>query len=345
MKGFVRILEAIIASLILIAVLPFFFPKPAASEWTDVVLQTQAMDAVAALHKSGILEAYVKSNDASSLNAEMNKLLPKTVDFSVEINGIPNPVILVGCVCTPEQLNDLEGILVPVDFTYRQRTVSIRVASMALDSIDPRTNVLLVFGYRNMTPYRSSLDKFLENGGTIFVFGDLTKSQTEDGIMNTTFGLTWDDALVSGPGRFSDPSNVTRASHRVFGYYRNVSGGSEGDIFGGFGTAGVNKIAADSRTVISGDQVSFVKVNRFIAGNGKGRTVWFAGYDYTSDSGDAQQAKNLTKASVMWASGESYKMNVYQKQYGKKFLVVKHLGVLDGFEPFEMSLIVWRVFF
>ena len=44
MKGFIRILEAIISSLILIAVLPFFLVQPSESEWGNIALQTNALD-------------------------------------------------------------------------------------------------------------------------------------------------------------------------------------------------------------------------------------------------------------------------------------------------------------
>lgn len=342
MKGFLRILEAITVSLILIAILPFFFFSQQETEWNNVLLQTQALDTLAALHKSGKLEEYVKNNNIEAINNETRKLLPRTVDYSIEISGIPNPIIFLGCVCSDSQIEDLENILAPLEFRYKQRDIGIRVSKMSLESIDPRTNVLFVFGYRNMTQ-KASLEKFLENGGTIFLFGDLTKPQAEDNFMNNTFGLRWNDALASSAAaKFFQPEDVTKVSHRIAGYYINISGRTENEVFNEFHRE--NRIAIDNKTIIFANQVSVVKTNSFVAKNGKGRTMWFAGYDFTRQSENVNQTNKLMKASILWASGESYKMDSFPKKPASRFLGAKYLAILDGFEPFEIELTVWRIF-
>ncbi len=346
MKGFIRIIEAIISSLILIAVLPFFLIAPSESEWGNIALQTNALDILMVLQKNTSLETYVKNNDIAALNSQLVKLLPKTADFSVEISGIPNPVILVGCICTTTQIDDLENLLWPTDFQYKERQISIRISNMTMGTIDPRTRVLFIFGYLNLTPYQNALTLFLEGGGTIFMFTDLTSVQTQDGIMNTTFGLKWNSIISSGvSANFFVPEDTTKISHKISGYYENVSGRADTDAFSGLGGSGVNRIEIDNKTVVFSNQVSLVKANDYVSKNGKGRTVWFANYDYTLDNDAAQQLKNLTKATIMWASGENYKMDPFTKRPGKKFLEATHIGLLDGLESFEVKLIIWRLFF
>lgn len=346
MKGFIRILEAIISSLLLIAVLPFFLSGPAESGWGSAILQTQALDALSALQKNRTLEIYVRNNDVQGLNRELARLIPKTTDFSIEINGIPNPVILVGCICTSAQLQSLEDLLWPLEFSYKRRQISIRISNMTMNTIDPRTRVLFIFGYVNLIQYRTTLTRFLENGGTVFMFTDLTKPQTEDGVMNVTFGLRWNEALsAGGAAGFYTPQDVTRISHKISGFYSNISGGQESDTFGGFSTGNVNKIEIDNKTVVFSGGVSLVKANDFISKNGKGRTVWFANYDYTLDTENAKRLKNLTKATFLWASGENYRMDPFTKIPGEVFFHVTYTDVLEGFEPFEIRLLLWKLFF
>ena len=345
MKGFIRILEAIISSLILIAVLPFFLVQPSESEWGNIALQTNALDTLAVLQKTTRLETYVKNNDVAALNSELIRLLPKAADFSVEVSGIPNPVILVGCVCTSTEIDDLENLLWPLNFQYKERQISIRVSNMTMNTVDPRTRVLFIFGYLNLTPYKSILTQFLESGGTIFMFTDLTSSQTQDGILNTTFGLKWNAVISSGgSASFFVPGGTTKISHKVSRYYENISGRADTGTFSGLGDSSINRIEIDNKTVIFSSQVSLVKANDYVSKNGKGRTIWFANYGYTLDNDAAQRLKNLTKATIMWASGENYKMDPFTKRPAQRFLEATHIGQIDGVEPFEIKLVVWRPF-
>lgn len=350
MKGFLRIIEVVAASLILLSVFPLFFSNSSVSGWNNAVIRAEALDILASLTLNGSVEAYVQNNDVGAINSAVSGLLPKTDDYSIEINGIVNPVIFISCICSQAQTEDLENILSPLESGYRQRNISVRIKRAAFGSIDSRTNIIFVFGYTDMNSQKVFLENFLSNGGTVFLFGDLNRAQAEDGIMNGIFGLGWDDTLTaSADAKFDDPENPSRVSHRIGTYYANISGGAFDDRFNGFNRAGnINKILKDERSVISDNpgsaakKISLVKVNSFVEKNGRGRTVWFAGYDYT---GDMQQMKNLTKAAVMWASGESYSMDRFQKKLAEKYIKARYIGVLDGFEPFEISLIVWRVFY
>ena len=335
MKGFIKILEAIIASVIILVSLTFFFRVDIKqTTWDDILLQIRGEDILASLAANEVLTKAVNENDQDLIKNMMLDqtlgMLPPTIDYSLEIRGIPNPVIYVGCVCTLEQIIDLEKNLTPLDFKYRGRDISIRIAQDSIENIRAETNILFLFGYTDLNPHRAKLENFLERGGTIFMLGDLTQQQAESVFMNDIFGLVWKLGTRSNTGEFFDPNNENITSFKVIKYYKNLTGEPPSFPF----VNGQARIATDNGTVIRDSQVSLVKVNKDII-NGNGRTIWMS--EYVSNSA----TNNLTKAIVMWASGERFKMN------RAKVIPAKHLDVryiVRDKDVYEAILTLWRIF-
>ncbi len=346
MKGFIRILEAIIASLLLLALLAYFFePVVKYSKWPDVSESIKAEDALVALYKSGKLADYVSyssigelENDKIALTNNLSKMLSKTIAFSVEVNGRPNPIIYIGCNCTATEINELNNILNPETFIYKNRLIDIRIKPVAINEINnmyPKPNILFLFDYENLSQeqYKYHAEKFLDSGGTIFMLADLTASQVNDGFLNETFGLNWKNGASSTTGSFYSAGDVNKTSYRIANYYANTSGSSKSDPFNLFNA---NNISVDNRTIVSiTDSYSFVKINQLP----RGRTIWFADFSMTNS-----YIKNLTKAVVMWASGESYKMDVPENKQIPEFYKSTQYIAADK-EPYEINLIFWRVFY
>lgn len=336
MKGFIKILEAIIASIILLTSLTFFFSTQLReSNWGDTLLKIKTDDALAALVKSGDAQQYVRTNDTEGINnALLNPnlaIMPPTIDYSVQVLGIPNPVILVGCDCTQAQIETLQSLLGSLNFNYKERDISIRIAPDKVDNVRNETNVLVIFGYRDLTPSKQKLSRFLERGGTILMIGDLTEAQVNDGYLNETFGLRWVSGSRSNTGTFLEPDNERRASFRINKYYSNLTGSAASFDF--TGTATIQNL--DERTIVTDGTFSLVKINQEIV-NGHGRTVWMA--DPQSNS----ETRNMTKAIFMWASGESFKMDVTKKRpLTKNF---KSSVLVYDSDPYEIVLTVWEVF-
>lgn len=345
MKGFIRLLEAIIASIILIASISYFFiPAPSRSPWEDTVLSMRAKETLMALEKSGKLSGYVRTNDVASLNSDLKKMLPPSIEFSAEVRNIPNDIIFVECWCTGQEKADMEALLAPLTFAYRNRQIEIRIRQLdSPASINSQTNVLLIVGYESLNSYRQQLDTFLGRGGTIFMLSHLSENQVNDGYMNSVFGLAWTGSS-GGSGTFYDTASPPRISYRIAKYYGALKRQDPAGASFGFSGGGVNQIAVDSKSVIvSPAGNSYVKANEFVVNN-RGRTVWFSGYEYTQDGSQAQDLKNLTKAAVMWASGEKYRMDPFLKSPGPAFSESRIFSSLDG-DGFELALIFWKVFF
>ena len=169
MKGFARILETVIASIIIFTSLSFFLPITIKqSSWDNALLEMRTQDAISAGYKSGSIAPYVKSNDNAMLRDFFEKLFLKSTDFSVQINGIPNPVIYVGCDCSDGQLSDIKDRLAPLTFTYKGRPIEIRAERIAVTSIPDETNIILFMTAADLSNEyannRDSIDRFMENG-------------------------------------------------------------------------------------------------------------------------------------------------------------------------------------
>lgn len=370
-KGFIRILEAIIASLILLTSLSFFF-TPSVTKTDNALEQVRVEDVLTSVQKNGLLKSFVKTNDITGLNAKLKALMPQSVDFSIEISNIPNPEIRIGCSCTDAQKSQLESILSPLRFPYKQREININVQKIKLEElVDSSFDILFFFDKSSMfsadpdnqNKLIANLSRFLENG-TIFLFSDLQQSDVTDlntkyGPLNGFMGMEW---ISSGTnfhkGEFYDTEDPKSVSYRTANYFAALSGEPKNTKFEFVSPpTSLNKIIIDSRTVIKSDgggpnAISFVKINKEILESGKGRTVWFAKYDTScplpqGSCKRVEDIKNLFKATVLWASGEKYRMDAPFKtiptvEASSRY---SYFDVVDGFEPFQITLLVWKIFF
>ncbi|MDI6721617.1 MAG: hypothetical protein QMD85_04455 [Candidatus Aenigmarchaeota archaeon] len=343
MKGFIRILESIAASVILLSSISFFFSSPAKGfGWDDTNAYLEIHDSLESVYKSDRLAEYVKNNDAQGLNMELSSLIEKNIDFSASINGIPNNRIFISCLCTEEEKTRLDGMMTPSRFEYHGRIIEISAERVdaAGNSIVMReeTDILFLLHYEDLSLYKSQLNNFLSNGGSIFMIADLSHAQAEDGFMNETFGLMWNNkATPSGNGRFYGEGQPANISFKISKYYSNLTDAPA--AFTGFNKGGnINKIEVENGTIVidNNKKASLAKGRKNII-LGNGRAMWAADYN---DRGD--NINTLMKAAVMWASGESYRMD----PVAKKIPQVNNAAGLIVYDkdPYEFRLNYWNIF-
>ena len=341
MKGFIRILESIIASIIILSSVTFFFSSDVEKlGWDETGVKIEVGDSIESVYKNGNLVAYVRDNDADGISKELSSIIRKNIDFSILITGIPNRDILVSCLCTDDEKQELEDILSPKEFRYHGRNIRIGIekADISQNTIimKPETQVLMFFGYKDMNPFRNQLEEFLSAGGSIFMLADLSSSQVDDGYIDETFGLAWDGSGgASQVGEFYGEDWPANISFRVSKYYFNFSGVEE--TFKDFHKGNdINKIAIDDNTIIidQGNKFSFMKANSIFV---RGRTLWSADYDRPEGN-----TSLLIKSALMWSSGESYRLDTVPKnipQVNSKSGIV----VYDN-DPYEFVVNYWNIF-
>ena len=341
MKGFIRILELIVASVIILSSLTFFLsPSIKRLGWDETNIEIEVRDSLESLYKNGSLVIYVNENDAKGMVNGLSSEIKKNIDFSISVLGIPNNEIFVSCLCTNSEEQELEEILSPKEFNYHDRKIRIGLekADITQEKIlmRPQTHVLFFFGYKDMNPYKSQLDEFLSKGGSIFILTDLSSSQIDDGYIGEMFGLKWSsEAEDPGSGEFYGNASPYNTSFRISKYYANFSNTKE--IFTSFNSgSGVNRIEVDDRTIISdtGKKFSFIKTNSVPV---RGRVVWSA--DYTRPDGNISL---LIKSALMWSSGESYRLDSVPKIMPIVNSVSKII-IYDK-DTFELAVSYWNIF-
>ena len=85
MKGIIKILEAIIASIILITTISFFITVERTTRWDTALFQTKMQDTLSSLDRSGNLELYVKNYDKEGFENLIKNTTGRTTDFSLSI--------------------------------------------------------------------------------------------------------------------------------------------------------------------------------------------------------------------------------------------------------------------
>lgn len=352
MKGFVRILEAIIASLILLSSLSYFFTISSSNDWDITLLQADVQDTLVSMDRT-VLQAYLKDNDKVAIESTLRSLLPDTVDFSTTVEGLPNADIFIGCNCTAQEIDDLKQDILrlsPDDtISFKDRNITIRVKNESINNIDPRTNILFLFGYEDLTPNRPFIDPFLARGGTIFMLARIDPNPLDQNLKEI-FGLEEVNPSGSKLAIFYDTLSPENVSFKVFDYFIGI-GGNVSEDFGpfdedkikvNFKTVAVNKIPPSQK------RDSFANTNFNISANGKGRAVWVGNYLYTNTDSVTNNTNKLVTALVLWGSGEAYVLDPILKNLPDTFYEYRYIGVLNGTagtEPFTLKLKVWHVFY
>jgi hypothetical protein len=351
-KGFVRILETILASMIILASLAFFFTADVGqSGWDNTFSEIRARDALNAGYKSGQMTTFIKTNNAVGLRDLLGKFFTRSTEFSAEVSGIPNPIIYLGCAsCSPQEKANIEDMLNPLIFNYKGRTIEIRVEQVDPSVYRQDTDIMLFTSFSKLNQYYPSqkvlIDRFLQNGGTVFLLGDLTQnniSTMNSYLRDDIFGFQWDGSGgATAAGKLDGYDNPTKITYNIAKYYENISSYPVDTSIGGFNTTGatgdVNRIKYDSlKTVLetANKKFSFIHANRNI--NGNGRAIWIAGND------GSVWVKNLTKAAVMWASGERYKMDAGVNRIPGPVNRKASIIIYDG-DTYKFEITTWNLF-
>ncbi len=233
-KGFIRIFETIIASIILLSAFSAFLnPIKTSSNWNNVFIQSQAEDVLAATYKNEAQNNSLITGNFDDLYVRIKNVLPATVDLVSEVTGIPNSEIRVGCACSDQEYDDIINILSPHVFKFKHRTIRFVLKQDTFANIANDNDTNVVFMLRMPTGSEiSDVDKSLAKGKTVFALADMTSAYlTSNPQTGVIFGLVWD----SGGGRPSERSNFcdsndacnpddpTKISFKINNYFINSS--------------------------------------------------------------------------------------------------------------------------
>ncbi len=227
-RGFVKILEALIASIIILSSVSYFINiREGKSMWNEKITQIEAYDALAVLDKTGALQKAIWSNNVSLTASDglIKKMFRPMTDFSLEVDGLPKPIIYVGCLCNNEETERLRNMLLPgsspkIDyFLLDGRPIQIRINTTDLSDLE-NIDLLFSFSKSEYENNKDQIEQFLRNDGGVVLLDNITEADLSY-LNNIGFGLNWSSSLSQEKNSFWSQS-PDKLSYRISKYFSKV---------------------------------------------------------------------------------------------------------------------------
>jgi hypothetical protein len=195
MRGVVSIVELVIAGIFLLTMFSVLFPRfTYEHRWEEAMLLLRARDIILTLDRYGKLYEY--SFDHEKLSNFLVDIFPKEelVKWG-ETRGTFKSEIIVACNCTEDEITLLRNYTGSVKIN--DRVVIVNYVKSELKDIT-KSDILLIWGYKNLTPYYTSIKRYLKGGSGIIEVMDFKGTDPEgkvnDDIVQTEiFGLVYRD--------------------------------------------------------------------------------------------------------------------------------------------------------
>jgi hypothetical protein len=194
-KGIITMLEMIGSVLVLIIAFSIFFPTLIfKNKWNEATLLLRTRDFLLTMDRLGVLYNYSFDSNLLS-NFSLQVLDPNLIVFS-ETQGALKSDIVVACNCTEDQILNLSTSLGRLKLNNRDIFITFTKTD-DLNNIPP-SDVLLIWGYKNLSSYYNSLLNYLDKGNGIIETMDFhyqtQGNPVDDDIVQTRiFGLKWID--------------------------------------------------------------------------------------------------------------------------------------------------------
>ncbi len=225
MKGFVKTLEALLASIIIFAVLYQFTAPHEMEPWSKIYAHREMEDLLSALSLTNRTLNYVMNNDWRGFHSSLESMLVGPYDFSIEIIGLPKPIVKVGCVCNKTNIERLNRTLEPLEFKYNGRGTEIRIKNGTLEGL---ANSDVIVFYNQTKIDEGTAERYLKRGIGIVLISNDTDS------VDDLFDLS-DVSKVEGNAHFnSSVSSMSYHISRIFTLspFRVLTHGSESEQTG-----------------------------------------------------------------------------------------------------------------
>jgi len=202
MRGQISIIEAISTIIILIITLTIFFPPfYYETSWDAADTLLKIRDVITTADRIGILDEISFNRSALSDFLSRTVLANNTVFWYVT-QGTIKEKIVVACNCTDEQISILS--IWTYGLEVNGRPIRFEFCPTYLGIVNPcyfGSDLLLIWGYRNLTPYTNMLNYYVSSGNGIIEVSDLNATLLDPGTKQI-FGL--DNTTITETSRFSD---------------------------------------------------------------------------------------------------------------------------------------------
>lgn len=233
MKGFMKMLEVILAAIIMLSSLSYFFSFQArTSEWPGALLENSGKDVLASLDKSGNLRIFIETNNFTEegfgLEYYIRKMVPRTVLYSLEFENIPKPDIMIGCNCTLSEIEEVRRQIMVFqgyqgNATYKGRRINFTVVGENLSNLltDPgydKVDAILMFSYHDFSEYSRELEEYLDRGKSIIAVTDIQQGSVSS-YFNELFRIGYSPGIPADDKSFLNYQDSRNISRSLSGFF------------------------------------------------------------------------------------------------------------------------------
>jgi len=227
MKGQINIVELIFVVLALLIAFAILFPGFSyQSRWPAAFLVLGSKDLLLTMDRIGKIYDY--SFDSIAFSNFVNSIAPVTKTNWIawsETEGTIKSQVIVACNCTVAQADFLE--LHTGNMFLNGRNVSLDFITSNLDKINEPSDVLLIWGDKDLTLYRQQLIDYLNEGNGIIEVADfLNPDNTEKEIFGidrcSELGVPacgWSDEVYDV---FTAPEGINSSLYLPYKYFYHI---------------------------------------------------------------------------------------------------------------------------
>lgn len=222
-------------AILLYVIYSVFFPGISYKDkWSEASLIILLRDSALTLDRTGII--YRASFSDSLLGDFLNKTIQKKnlIWWSRTKNAIKSSIVFA-CNCTESQIGNLTHWF--NQLKVNERNISIVFLESSLGNINPQTDGLLIWGYKDLTNYKSQIVDYIKLGKGVVEIMDLPGRPDE--VQREVFGIDacskvlgptcgWSDALEI---TFVKPINATVNIYKPYKYFYNFPETIKADSF------------------------------------------------------------------------------------------------------------------
>jgi hypothetical protein len=236
MKAQISTVEMIISVIIIFIAFNILFSTLSFnSGWKDAYSSVEGRDILLSMDRTNSLAEY--SFNTSYLQNFVNRMFPANdTILSTSVDGIAKSRLVLACNCTNETISELSYWM--KDLKINNRNIEYQICYTNLEKkINPcfsqlnYPDVLLIWGYMNLSSYSNILKDFIAHGNGIVEIMDFTYQSNgnkidSDPVQREIFGLKWVDIekgnLDSIDKFYRNPTNTTDIIYSPYKYFYHV---------------------------------------------------------------------------------------------------------------------------
>lgn len=220
-KGQIPIIELVTAVLILLVAFSVLFPEfYYKSKWEDAFVLIKARDSILTIDRIGKLYSY-SFNSTLLENFLRSIYLGENLLFWSETSDTFKGRIIVACNCTKQQIEKLYSWFGRIKLNDRE--IEMIFLESNLDIINEPSDVLLIWKYKDLTPYIATLKNYLNKENGIIQIADLTLAQVNE-AQKQIFGIEWFEGGwgPTNENYFIKPRNASQITYQAYKNFYHV---------------------------------------------------------------------------------------------------------------------------